>query len=696
MDIFHLEDHKVKLLAELQHDRSPLDQLRLLNDFFQKVKESNDPNIFEVYSAEFFSNYFNSIRNLSVIGLNPKICTPIISDTKNLLKIIMPSEKAEEINTLFHKITQDSQKIENSLNGIKTEEENNSPSFPVIMKNINADYYYGQIEKFSIKIHKDSALRENRFLIIPSSEKIEQRLEEQIRISWDIAITYLKNYYKKPSNFHEVVLIFEHRYANIEGYSLGVAITLGFIQELFRFYNTPLKLSLCTNITFTGGFESDKTLKPIGAQIITNKVDTVFYSANNYFALPDSDLIAAKKHLDKLLQEYPKRDLKIISLKDFEDLFTHRQIIDIQKSKIIERGSKFVKTNKFLVSLLALILFSVLYLIIYSTDNNPDGFQIINQSVHIVNKHGKILWTTKQSFDTGLNRNADPPYVHRIYDIDNDGTNEVLMAYEMTELLDTAKSRKISCYNNFGELIWQYLFCDSISTNSEIFDTKQYYSFILDIVKEENRDVLLCISKHLYFPSAIYKLDLKTGERLDGTIWSQGHFNRGVVGDFDDDGKIELFVGGINNGLESAFTILVDYDKLKGQTPTIDEYSFKNLPVGNFRKLLLFNKTDVCRYLDLRFNNVDNTVYDINSREFLVNTVEGQLKNKIGLVYRFNQEFDSVTPQIGDDLQFERDILVKKGLINGPFTNDLEYSKILIDGIQEWDGEKFVKFNSNL
>jgi hypothetical protein len=694
MDIFHLEELKVKVLAELQYERTPLENLKILNDFFQKVKNSDDPNIFEVYSAEFYSDYFNSISNLSVIGLNPKIYTPIISETKNLLEIVFPSNKAEEINHLFHKINQDSQKIENSLKGINTEEENNSPSFPVIVKKNYADYYYGQIEKFSIKIHKDSFLKENRFLIIPSSEKIEQRLEEQIKISWNIAISYLKNYYKNPHAFHEIVLIFEHKYANIEGYSLGVAITLGFIQELFRFYNTPLKLTLCTNITFTGGFENDKTIKPIGSEIIGHKVETVFFSLNNYFALPDSDLLAAKERLNLLLQEYPKRDLKIISLQDFDDLFTHRQIIDIQKSRVIERGTKFVKNNKFLVSLIFIILLVSIWVIDNSIDNNPNGFQIVGSNLNVINKHGKILWSIKTGMSE-LDRKITEPYFQKIFDINNDGENEVLIAHEDLDAKDMENQGRLACFNSDNKLIWKYKFRDTIATETEIYKD-QYFTRIIDIIKYGNKNVVFSIARHNMFPSAIFMLDAETGQRLTGTLWSQGHFNVAKVGDFDQDGDIEIFAGGINNGLESAFMLIQDVSKMKRQTPSVEQYLFKDIEIGTFDKFIIFQKTDICNLFENRFNGTNVVHYYEENKTYQVGIDEKYPGKLLGPHYIFNIEFDSVWLQIGDDFQFIRDGLVTKGLLNQPFTNEPEYSKILIDGIKEWDGERFVKFNSKL
>ena len=693
MNIFHLEEMKVELLSKLAKEKTPLEQLSLLNIFFDIVKNSKDPNIFEIYSTELISNYFSAIRDLSIIGLNPNIWKPVISQTKNLLNIINISSKEKDVKNIFSKIDNESRLIQNSLIGIKEDQEISFLSFPAIIKRNNGNYFYGQIEKFSVKIHKDTSLKNNRFLIIPSSAKIEKRFEEQINISWEIAITYLKKHYKTPNKFHEVVLIFNNRYANIEGYSLGVAITLGFIQELFKFYNTPLKLTLCRSITFTGGFDSNKLIKSIGDEIIIKKIETVFFSQYNYFALPDSDLIAAKKHLNLLLKEYPKRELKIISLHDFEDLFTHRQIIDIQKSKLVERGIKYVKMNKILVSLLVMIILTTIWTVNYSIDNNPSEFQIFGGNVNIINKHGRILWTVK-SGTSESQRKSEEHYFQRIFDMDNDGRNEVLLALEDLDKKDLENQGRLACFNYNNKLIWKYKFRDTISTQTEIFKD-QYMSRIIDIIKYGNKKVVFAIARHTMFPSAIFMLDAVTGERLPGTLWSQGHFNAAKVGDFDKDGDIEIIAGGINNGLESAFMLIQDLSKLQGQTPSIRKYLFENYEIGQFDKFLLFQKTDICRLYENRFNGTNGVHFYEDNNTYQVGLDEKYPKKMIGPHYIFNLAIDSVWLQIGDDFQFIRDSLVTKGKLNKPYTNETEYSKILINGIEEWDGNNFVKFNSD-
>ncbi|MCP4970529.1 MAG: hypothetical protein GY932_08050 [Arcobacter sp.] len=133
------------------------------------------------------------------------------------------------------------------------------------------------LETFTIKIEKNKSSKENNFIIIPSSEQVEKRLIEQINISWQLAINYLQKHFNNPYKHHTVIINFNKIYVQYEGYSLGMTITLVFLQELFRFYNTPLTLNVKGNVTFSGGLDFEGSIKPLSKEIIEKKVETVFF-----------------------------------------------------------------------------------------------------------------------------------------------------------------------------------------------------------------------------------------------------------------------------------------------------------------------------------------------------------------------------------------------------------------------------------
>lgn len=689
VNIFLLEELKTNLNSKLLSERAPFRQLELLNNFFEEVLITNDENILEIFLVEFSLKYKICISNLRALGLDPYEVESKLNSTKRIWQK-SDTQLSLELTNEFERIEQEIKIVKASLNGEIVAHDKNLLSFPVSIHNNGNKGNYGQIETFRIKIYKDLSLKENKFLIVPSTEKLEKRFEEQIKISWEIAINYLKTYYKKPNKYHEIVLVFSHKFANIEGYSLGFAISLGFIQELFKFYNTSLSLSLNGNVTFTGGFNSNQTIKPIGEEIITQKIETVFFSPFNYFVLPDDDLIVAKSRINELQIKFPNKKLKIISIQDFDDLINHRQIIKINKAKIAVRTKKYLKKNSVAIALLITILFLIGFYFTTSIDNNPNEFKIVGKTVNVTNKYGKILWSFNTIHDEKTRTQYGNNY-QKIIDIDNDGINEVIISHETLENSDMENQGRIACFNSKKKLLWKYKFRDSVLTKNENYKDR-YISRIIDIVPIDGKNVVVAVSKHNFFPSAIYKLDASNGKRLKGTIWSQGHINTGRITDYDYDGNYDVFVGGINNGLESAFILLTTLDTIDCQTPSLAKYMFQNIKIGEFTKFILFPKTDLCKLYENRFNGTIDAQYFKETKAFEIVTNEYYPNKNIGPQYMISKDLDSAWIQIGDDFQFVRDSLVTKKLLKPPFTNDPDYSKILVDNLKMWNGEKFVKF----
>jgi hypothetical protein len=694
MDAFVIEDKKFELENKLNETNDPVNSFLLIYDFLRFILKFDNIQLRNPYFIELSPLLIGNLKSIKISALDPSIIKNKLVFLHDNAALFENSGFDEEIRTELQRLFREISDIEASLRGDHKIDDETIPSFPILVK-YDEKLSYGEIKTFKIKIEKSSAKQKNTFLIVPSIKDLESRLENQVNISWNIALEYLKQFYNHPYEFHEVVIILNHKFADIEGYSLGLSLTIGFIQALFKFYNTPLSLSLKENITFTGGIDETGRIKNSGKNIIQSKTEAVFFSNYNYFALPLDDLNFAVEKLETLRRSFPKRDLRLIGVGDFDDLINDRRILKISKATLIERSAKYIKNNKAAVILaFAIIIFTILFSL-FSIDNNPHTFKIVNQTVHVVNKHGKILWSTKQPFSTSIEKVNDEPYVHRIFDINDDGMNEVILAYEFFPNIDTIAAGRVACFNNSGELIWKYQFRDKVPADSGDYDVDNYYVFLVDIVKEGSKNILVCNARHYFYPSAIFKLDLANGKRVEGTLWSQGHFVRGLIGDFNNDDKREIFIGGVNNGMESAFALLMDYDDLNGQTPSSSKYLFKDLEIAPFIKYLLLNKSDIAIYKERRFNSVIGTQYDKNTGELLVNTFEAELKQRVGFIYRFDNKMENARIQIGDEFQFPRDSLIIKGLLKGPLTDDPEYSKRIIGNIKEWNGSEFVPFLRN-
>ncbi len=131
------------------------------------------------------------------------------------------------------------------------------------------------------------------------------------------------------------------------------------------------------------------------------------------------------------------------------------------------------------------------------------------------------------------------------------------------------KSGRIACLNKNGELIWEYLFKDSIST-FEFTHSRNFLNNIIDTLTfKEEKTVLLFAHNTPLYADAFYKLNLRTGKRIDSTntLWHAGGICSALTGDFDEDGKTELVAVAIHNGYERAVLFSINLDKLYGQSP---------------------------------------------------------------------------------------------------------------------------------
>ena len=198
------------------------------------------------------------------------------------------------------------------------------------------------------------------------------------------------------------------------------------------------------------------------------------------------------------------------------------------------------------------------------------------------------------------------------------------------------------------------------------------------------------------FAHAVFAIDLLTGKRFEdaGTLWNAGAINNGIVGDFNEDGTIELVMGGMHNGFERALLFSVNINKLNGQTPAPDRYIFKGIPAADIGEFILLPHTDYGKHF-WRSNAVpsQHLVFVQHSKEFELATIEGS-DNPILFYYRFDKNLNFKWVDCADNAQQLRDTLVVKGVLDPPFTNTNEYFEILRKQIQYWDEGRFINIDS--
>lgn len=567
--------------------------------------------------------------------------------------------------------------------------------FPLIEENIsgNKNETYSYLESVTVKISK--GYRKNNFIIIPSLKIVEERLETQIEASWTIAIGIIKKYCKNLNKYHDVIINFDNRLGEYTGDSLGIAIMLAFMQELFVFYNAPIKLTIDSNSAFSGGINKDGDLIPVNNdEFIRSKVECVFFSTVSRLVVHKSDEDAARSALNRFLPIYPSRKIKIIGVEDFEDLKNRRDIVRIKKQNIIIRTAKFIYKYKIAAIIILFSTLGVLYANI-DFDTNPAYITSINNFVYIHNNNGKILWSKE------LSENLSDPLISsnvnlyaRVINVDKKGFNEVILSNCVLKKDINSQLNYVTCLDYKGNIIWKYRFEDYAQTAKDIH-SDTYVSYLIDTMNVHgNMELFLYARNYPLYPSAIYKLNLKTGKRIRGTFWHPGHLVSAVLNESGSNGKAEIAALAISNNYERCVLFSLDADSLNGQGPAKRDYTFFNVPKAKLNHFILLPKTDLNDYYKLRFNLAvrGDFIFLKEAKSYEFSLIEGlPVIPASSIMYDVKSDFSNIKISVGDTFQVVRDSLIAKGYLDKPYSNTKEYVSILKKQIKYWDGKEFRK-----
>lgn len=686
--ILELEHKYTELQNDLNKLSSDRKKILLIYEFFQIVLASNNLKLIEVYTVELFPRYLALIKLIKIRGLNPNILSSLTEQFKKLIEFeflqAYSKDFEEALVTLIEKHTL-------LITWLNNDDQNNRDQliyFPALEKT-DSNSLIGFLEIIRVQINNG----ENQFIVIPSESGEDEQLQKQIHLSWAIAIKYCSNFITHIKSSHSVELKFENRLCVYIGNSLGIALTLSFIEAILKHYNSSTIIKINGTIAVTGGIDTNSNIISTSKVIIEAKVDTVFFSDAHIFCVPKVDEFWALEKLFELKKEFPKRDLRIVGLTDLEDLLNRRNIVDMHKKAYVERLFSYTikKWKSIFLAAILTIIFSSLFTIDF--DDAPSMFEQKGNLLNIQNKKGKVLWSIRLNYASSISKVDRSKFSKKLVDINEDGINEVLIAEE--EIVPESHNfGRVACFDKDKKLIWEYLFRDSVSTFRKW--TTTYNISILDTLTLSNKKVLLLMARNIpNFANAIFTIDLKTGLRIDSTntIWNAGAINNCLVGDFNEDGKKELIIAGSHNGYERALLFSVNLDKLKGQTPAPDRYIFNGIPKADLNEFILLPHTDYGKYF-WRSNAVpsQHLVFVKHVKEFELATLEGSDK-PILFYYRFDKNLNFLWVDCADNAQQLRDTLVVKGILNSPFTNTNEYFEILRKQILYRVGGKFLSID---
>ncbi|MDP2363212.1 MAG: hypothetical protein Q8M94_05530, partial [Ignavibacteria bacterium] len=498
---------------------------------------------------------------------------------------------------------------------------------------------------------------------------------------------------KKSNKYHEIIVSFDKKEGFYEGNSLGIALTLSFLEQILKFYNPAYIINKKEQSAFTGGVTEAGEVLCTSEEIIKRKVAAVFFSEINSFVFSKCEETYAYFALTQLKKIYPNRKLKLIPVEEIIDVINRRYLVDVRKQKIAIRTTKFVKKN-WVEAFVAVVLTIILsYLFVLDFDINPALLSIDGSTLFVKNRNGKILWTKKVT----LSQTASPNDL-KIIDINSDGINEVLVTCENSDnLLNVVDYATLRCYDHKGKLIWKYLFNDTVISKREELDA-EYCVNILDTLTIYGKKSLYLFSQNIKsFSSVIFRIDLQTGKRLQGSFWCSGHTVNGLIKDINNDDKKDIVCIGFDNGYEDAVLFAFKIDTLIKVRPTAENYLICNFPVSEMLAYIRFPKNDYEIMFNQRFtviNGLSLNETKENDIEFVTHIYKDpERKSNLtdAVFYKVNKNLKNVDVFISNSFRLTRDTLVAHGKLKQPYTDTREYKNIIKSKILYYKNGKWVK-----
>jgi len=691
--VLEIETEKENINSFLDESFSNREKLIKLSNFFDKIISTGNTSLINAFLPEFIQQYTNLLSQYEPYYLSPSTSIKIIEIANKIICFKNEYLNVAVISNHIIKIEKKLKSLENILNGTNVSTQSRL-TFPVL-ENYSQSlerYSFGLLESLTIQIRKSKS--ETKFLVIPSESHLEQKITMQINDSWANAIDYLRNNKIKILHKHyEVLIAFDQKEGIIIGNSLGVVLTIAFIEELLKYYNTSLVIDAKDNIAITGGLDENGKIINASREIIRIKTETIFYSAIQTFCVPKVNELTAEEKLEELKKEYPNRNLEIVGLTSLNDLLNRRNIVEISKQKLIVKTGKFIKKNwlSAVTTLLLSILFA--YLFVMDFDDNPNSYSLDGRKVYIKNKKGRILW--EQPLNTS-NEVLQNPVVQagqiRIINVDNDKMNEVLFIPTSSDDVKRIEGgTELICFTYDQKIKWRYSFYDKIHSIREDIDTIYSIRLFDTLTVEKSKRLFLLVNNIHSFPSAIISLDLNTGKRLNGTIWMSGATGAGLIKDINNDNQPDIIALGWDNGYEDICLFGFELNNNEVVRPSTKTYQILDYPIATHLFCVRVPKTDFDNYYEHRTPGLGSDLL-YNNYEPSVNFMVGSVSDKTTAGYgiSFDKNFLVKRINIANDFRVRRDTLVAHGKLKPPYTDTEEYKEIIKDNILYWKDGKWV------
>jgi hypothetical protein len=407
---------------------------------------------------------------------------------------------------------------------------------------------------------------------------------------------------------------------------------------------------------------------------------------------------------EKLLQPQKPRLLPSDAL-----IRTYAEIFPERKSSLIRRVIGYVQLHPFRSTGFATALAAALVLAFFALqpkrETNPAYHKVLHQVLYVYNKYGEVLWAKSarglqddsSKYNPLVDEVGSPSFV-RVFDIDGDGRNELLVTLEPARAAGLLKPYDFApdtlyCFNSDGSLRWKHGMSGGMRFGAVDFSKNPHWHIykFLPVRRSSRERVQLFVFANILpsWASKLFELDPQTGKELQ-SYWHAGDMRSAVEADVDGDGTKELVVGGVNNHLRGAAIAVFDPRSVQGAGPTIPEMVPTEAGKGTEKYYLLLPRSSLGIALGTRtpYNSVKEIRVSTEGRVVIQTDETTDADYNAGLVYGFgdNMRINYVVANDPFEVNFEK--ARKQGLIKDEL--NAAYYENLRKSVRYWDGERFV------
>jgi hypothetical protein len=354
------------------------------------------------------------------------------------------------------------------------------------------------------------------------------------------------------------------------------------------------------DVAITGRIDEKGDFLPVEECGLRAKVEACIYSPVRILVVPKEQEAPCNALLTSMLAREataPHRSdgpLRIIGASTLGDVFNNRLLIASHSIPAPVRIARRVwKQRRPIAAVLFVSMALAIGRLLYGPiDKIPLSGHFTGGELVLQNRDGQSLATLRvgeRAASLGAQRGAESAGIFAIVPVHNAGEMDYRCVFAAAE--STASPFEIRCWSrNRHEILWRYPL--TVALKFPVHPTPEEKAFSIrqliagDFANDGSTDVIV-LATGSGFATIVVELDLLTGTSR-GIYAHAGHLTSMEAIDFDNDGKSEICLCGMNNAFgNEACLVVLDPREIAGHGPIRNEYAIAGFPPAHHRAYVL-------------------------------------------------------------------------------------------------------------